>query len=513
MNRSNQEPKQTHHDDVMVVDDGADLHHDNGGSRLRDRQTHPDERRSVIGDLRLVEGQAGLDDQLGSRSDLSDYLRLVSAAAVELLDVAAVGCSLADRRGELQVVAWSSDEILDLERLELQRHQGPGVDCHGTGEPVVNVGRAEARRRWPAMSTKLAEAGFGSMHALPLRAGGHVSGVLTLYFVQRQELSAHDLSMGQALIQVAGIRLRQALASGRPDGDPRRPAERYQVGELIGHGGMAEVHLARDVDMDRVVAIKTPRADRISEPGLVERFRREGRTAAQLEHPSIVSVIGNGDGDGADAPRRGEVHHPYLVMEHVSGVTLRTLVGEGTGLQVDEALRITGDILSALRYTHEQGVVHGDLTTTNVMLSTDGDVKLMDFGSSHTITGSDRTTTQSSDVTPAYGSPERVQGRTSDTRADLYSVGCVLYELLTGRAPFEGDSPVDLAYRQVHEAPRPPSTHRRDIGPRLDAVVLRALSKVPEARYQSALEFRVDLLAAGFDASCSDVESFESGAS
>lgn len=475
------EAKQTRHDDAPTVD----------------RRRPPGTTRH----LRLVEGQTGPVDQPGSHADVRDYLRLVSEASEELLQVAAVGFALADRRGELQVVASGRDEVLDLGQRELRDGLGPAVDCYATGRPVVNIDRAEARRRWSTISTLLAEAGFGSLHTLPLRADGQVIGVLSLYFGQRRVLRTDELNMCQTVIHAAGTRLRRARAAGPPHGDPPRPpGERYQVGELIGRGGMADVHLARDVNLGRAVAIKTPRADRTSEPGLVERFRREGRTGARLEHPSIVSVLGTGD-DEVSTSHRGGGRCAYIVMEHVDGVTLRTLVGAGGGLKVDEALRITGDILCALTYAHEQGVVHGDVTATNVMLSTDGAVKLMDFGSSHAVTGSDMGETQSVDVTPAYVSPERAQGLAIDTRADLYSMGCVLYELLTGRALFAGDSAVDLAYRHVHEEPQPPSTHRPEIGAELDAVVLRALAKAPGARYQSALEFRVDLLAAGVHAS------------
>lgn len=452
----------------------------------------------MIDDLRPGDGLVGLTDRWGSEADLSDYLHLVGEASMELLDVAGVGCSLADHRGELQVAAWSSDVVLDLERLELEDRQGPGVDCYATGQPVVSIDRAEARRRWPSISTRLVKAGLGSMHALPLRVGGHAIGVLNLYFVQPRVLRSAELTAGQALIQVAGIRLRQAGVSARRDGHPAPFRKRYQLDELIGTGGMSQVHLARDVNLDRWVAIKTPRADRMGHPGLIERFREEGRTVARLEHPSIVSVLSAGDSQITGL--HGGRPAPYIVMEHVDGVTLQTLVRTGDAVDLDEALRITADVLSALRYIHERGIVHGDITSTNVMLSSEGDVKLMDFGSSHAFTGSDPQVTQSIEVTPAYSSPERAQGRACDVRADLYSAGCVLYELLTGCTPFVGDSPVEVAYQHVHETPQRPSTHRPEIGARLDAVVLRALAKAPGKRYQSARQFRCDLLAVRADA-------------
>lgn len=312
--------------------------------------------------------------------------------------------------------------------------------------------------------------------------------------------------MCRTLIQVAGIRLMQAGRSARQHGTPVPFEKRYQVDELIGNGGIAEVHLAHDVDLRRSVAIKTPRADQIGHPGLVERFRREGRTAARLEHPSIVSVLSAGETEVTDL-RGGQTRRPYIVMEHVAGVTLRTLVRTGGAVELDGALRITADVLSALSYIHAQGVVHGDITSTNVMLSTEGDVKLMDFGSSHELTGSDPQMTQSLEVTPAYSSPERVQGQASDARADLYSAGCVLYELLTGCIPFVGDSSADLACQHVHATPQRPSMHRPDIEARLDAVALRALEKHSTERYQSAEQFRCDLLAVRSDARRPDARS------
>lgn len=446
----------------------------------------------MIEDLQLAEGLTTFGDWW--EPGLNKYLSLLSEINRGLSYVVAIGCSLVDAHGKLQAAAWTSDEVLQLEQIQFQDRHGPSIDCYATGEPIVNIHPAEARRRWPTITVKMVQVGFASLHTLPLCVEGRAIGVLSLYTAKQHALTTNELSMCQAWIQAASIELKQSPA--QQHAVDRRLSDRYQVEKLLGRGGMANVHLARDTYLDRMVAIKTPRWDRMSHPGLVEQFRREGRAAVGLKHPGIVSILSRGDEEVTD-PDGNQVQRPYMVMEYVTGATLQSLVREEAGLAVEKALTITDEILATLSYTHAQGVVHGDLTATNVMLSAEGNVKLMDFGSSHTFTSADSDTTQIISVTPAYGSPERNQGLASDARSDLYSAGCVLYQLLTGRVPFVGDSRVDLAYRHVYEAPQPPSTYRSAIGPHLDTVVMRALAKSPDDRYQSAQAFRQDLLAAG----------------
>lgn len=295
-----------------------------------------------------------------------------------------------------------------------------------------------------------------------------------------------------------------------PDSQPQRTVdyrtggsqhigERYRVSKLLGRGGMAEVYLARDVILHRKVAIKILRPERVDEPGMIDRFQREARSVANLDHPGIVSILAAGDSLVSD-PESDLVNRPYIVMEYINGRTVHTLLKEqshvSTPLDIDKALQITSKVLSALGYSHGHRVVHGDVTATNVMLTTKGEVKLIDFGSSaQVVTEAGATMPLAHDATLRYVSPERAQGELFDTRADLYSAGCLLYELLTGRTPFEGSSPVDLAYQHVHQRPQPPSRYRSQISPKLDAIVLRSLAKVPEARHDSAEHLRSELAA------------------
>ena len=284
------------------------------------------------------------------------------------------------------------------------------------------------------------------------------------------------------------------------DGPSRMLAGRYEVGELIGRGGMAEVHIGRDTRLGRTVAIKVLRSDLARDPTFQARFRREAQSAASLNHPAIVSVYDTGEDTSTDA-QGNETHVPFIVMEYVEGHTVRDLVRDGAALPIDEAVEITAGVLSALEYSHRAGIVHRDIKPANVMLTPTGDVKVMDFGIARAMADASGAMTQTQAVvgTAQYLSPEQARGEVVDTRSDLYSTGCLLYELLTGRPPFQGDSAVSVAYQHVSEAPTPPSEIAPDVPEALDRIVMKALTKDREQRYGTASEFRADLEAAAGD--------------
>ncbi|MBB4894034.1 serine/threonine-protein kinase [Streptomyces olivoverticillatus] len=274
--------------------------------------------------------------------------------------------------------------------------------------------------------------------------------------------------------------------------EPRRLGGRYELGSVLGRGGMAEVYLAHDTRLGRTVAVKTLRVDLARDPSFQARFRREAQSAASLNHPSIVAVYDTGE-DYVDG-----VSIPYIVMEYVDGSTLRELLHSGRKLLPERSLEMTIGVLQALEYSHRAGIVHRDIKPANVMLTRTGQVKVMDFGIARAMGDSGMTMTQTAAVigTAQYLSPEQAKGEQVDARSDLYSTGCLLYELLTVRPPFIGDSPVAVAYQHVREEPNPPSTHDPEIRPEVDAIVLKALTKDPDYRYQSADEMRADIEAA-----------------
>ena len=278
---------------------------------------------------------------------------------------------------------------------------------------------------------------------------------------------------------------------------PRVFAGRYEVGELIGRGGMAEVHIGRDTRLGRTVAIKALRTDLMSDPTFQARFRREAQSAASLNHPSIVSVYDSGEETitGAD----GTVYRiPYIIMEYVEGHTVRDLVRDGAALPIDEAIEITIGVLNALEYSHHSGIVHRDIKPANVMLTPTGAIKVMDFGIARVLTDTSSTMTQTQAVvgTAQYLSPEQARGEAVDARSDLYSTGCLLYELLTGKPPFTGDSAVAVAYQHVGEHAPVPSSIAPDVPEALDRIAMKALAKDRDERYSSAAAFRSDLEAA-----------------
>ncbi|MET8301173.1 Stk1 family PASTA domain-containing Ser/Thr kinase [Micromonospora sp. NPDC005211] len=268
---------------------------------------------------------------------------------------------------------------------------------------------------------------------------------------------------------------------------------RYQVGELLGYGGMAEVHRGRDLRLGRDVAIKMLRTDLARDATFQMRFRREAQNAASLNHPAIVAVYDTGE----ETAPTGETL-PFIVMEFVNGRTLKEVLGVEGRLQPRRALEICADMCAALEFSHRHGIIHRDIKPGNVMLTQTGQVKVMDFGIARALASGATTMTQTSAVigTAQYLSPEQARGEAVDARSDVYAAGCVLFELVCGHPPFVGDSPVSVAYQHVREQPPTPSTINPDVNPAVDAIVLKALSKNPLNRYQSAGEMRADLLRA-----------------
>ncbi len=270
---------------------------------------------------------------------------------------------------------------------------------------------------------------------------------------------------------------------------PQHLSDRYELGEILGFGGMSEVHLARDLRLHRDVAIKVLRADLARDPSFYLRFRREAQNAAALNHPAIVAVYDTGEAETATGPL------PYIVMEYVDGVTLRDIVHTEGPMPSKRAIEVIADACQALNFSHQHGIIHRDVKPANIMISKTGAVKVMDFGIARALADANSVTQTAAVIgTAQYLSPEQARGEKVDARSDVYSLGCVLYEILTGEPPFVGDSPVAVAYQHVREDPVPPSQRHNDISPDLDAVVLKALAKNPDNRYQSAAEMRTDLV-------------------
>jgi serine/threonine protein kinase/beta-lactam-binding protein with PASTA domain len=272
---------------------------------------------------------------------------------------------------------------------------------------------------------------------------------------------------------------------------PRLLGDRYELDGVVGRGGMAEVYRARDLRLDRTVAIKTLRTDLARDPTFQARFRREAQSAASLNNPSIVAVYDTGE--DLDVSTGAPV--PFIVMEYVDGRTVRDLLIEGHRLLPERTLEITSGVLRALEYSHQAGIVHRDIKPGNVMVTRNGDIKVMDFGIARAMSDTQSTMTQTAQVigTAQYLSPEQARGERVDARSDLYSTGCLMYELLTGRPPFTGDSPVAIAYQHVRENPIPPSRLDPSLPPWADSIVLKAMAKSPNDRYQSAAEMQADI--------------------
>src|SRR3954452_12138908 len=252
---------------------------------------------------------------------------------------------------------------------------------------------------------------------------------------------------------------------------------------------MAEVHLGRDVRLGRDVAIKLLRPDLARDPAFQSRFKREAQAAPSLNHSAIVAVYDTGE------DVRGSRRTPYIVMEFVEGRTLRQVLEAEGRLLPQRALEIVAQVCAALEQAHRAGIVHRDVKPGNVMLTRTGEVKVMDFGIARAVTGTGATMTQTAAVigTVSYLSPEQARGEHVDARSDIYSTGCLLYELLTGAPPFSGESAVAVAYQHVREDPVPPSRIETDLSLAMDAVVLKAMAKSPANRYQTAADMRADL--------------------
>ncbi|MCX4763499.1 protein kinase [Streptomyces sp. NBC_01275] len=269
---------------------------------------------------------------------------------------------------------------------------------------------------------------------------------------------------------------------------------RYQLRDLLGEGGMASVHLAYDAVLDRQVAVKTLHTELGREQAFRERFRREAQAVAKLTHTNIVSVFDTGE-DDVDG-----LTTPYIVMEYIEGRPLGSVLDEDVtqlgAMPADKALKITADVLAALEISHEMGLVHRDIKPGNVMMTKRGVVKVMDFGIARAMQSGVTSMTQTGMVvgTPQYLSPEQALGRGVDARSDLYSVGIMLFQLVTGRLPFEADSPLAIAYAHVQEEPVAPSSINRALPPAVDALIARALKKNPNERFPTAVAMRDECL-------------------
>ncbi len=273
-------------------------------------------------------------------------------------------------------------------------------------------------------------------------------------------------------------------------------AGRYQVGEIIGRGGMADVFEGVDLRLGRKIAIKLLKSDLANDENFESRFAQEAQASAKMAHPTIVRIYDAGEEVSTDS--NGNVRKtPFIVMEYVKGKLLRDLMHERK-LTSSEAVGYAKGVLTALEYSHKAGIIHRDIKASNIMVTEEGQVKVMDFGIARAISDSSATQAHTSGIvgTAQYFSPEQARGEAVDARTDLYSTGVVLYEMLAGRPPFKGDTAVSVAYQHVSEKVTPPSAHNPEISPEIDQVVLNALAKDRDERFQTAEEFREHLIAA-----------------
>src|SRR4051794_25660818 len=277
------------------------------------------------------------------------------------------------------------------------------------------------------------------------------------------------------------------MTTSEPTGTPAPVilGGRYEVHRRLARGGMAEVFLARDQALDRPVAVKILFPEFAADPAFVERFRREAQAAANLSHPNIVGVYDWGSESGTY----------YIVMEYVEGQALAEVIRDAGPLHPRRAAEVIFEVAGALGFAHQRGVVHRDVKPGTVLISTTGTAKVTDFGIARALSSPADDLTQAGSVmgTATYFSPEQAQGFTVDARSDLYSLGVVLYEMVCGRPPFTGDTPVAIAYKHVQEAPPRPTSIVSGIPEGLEAIIGKLLAKNPDSRYLSADDLRSDL--------------------
>ena len=276
--------------------------------------------------------------------------------------------------------------------------------------------------------------------------------------------------------------------------NPRLIAGRYRLGELVGRGGMAEVYEGTDTRLGRTIAVKLLKADLANDESFEEKFRQEAQASARMAHPTIVRVYDAGEEVTSDEFGT-ERKVPFIVMEYVKGTLLRDLIHNGE-VTTEKAVKYASSILTALEVSHNAGIIHRDMKPANVMVVGNDQVKVMDFGIARAVTDNSATKAATMGIlgTAQYFSPEQARGEAVDLRTDLYSTGVILYEMLAGRPPFKGESAVSVAYQHVSEAVTPPSEHNPSVSKELDAVVMKSMEKSREDRYQTAAEFRQDLV-------------------
>lgn len=276
-------------------------------------------------------------------------------------------------------------------------------------------------------------------------------------------------------------------------------AKRYELGKLAGSGGMAEIYQAHDSVTGNKVAIKILNTELAQNEKVVELFRKEAEAAATLKHPHIIQVLASGDDVQTDGSGN-QTHVPYIVMEYIDGLELSKVIARGP-LKVSEAVRVAGELLSAVQFAHDSGIIHRDIKPANIMITRTGDVKVLDFGIARAVSETFEDLAQTTSIlgTAAYFSPEQAQGQKVDTRTDIYAIGIVLFEMLTGKPPFHGDTAVAVAHQHIHAQPVAPSSLNSKVSASLDAVVLKALAKKKNLRFQKTQTFAAALEEAAKD--------------